>query len=852
MHHGTYSPANRIIERRNNRKIPPAIAYTFSLSPEKESSADELSQETPMNEKPQYDANLTHEGRIDLHINENTCKNFHGLPSTEFQPQDETLIYGEGLDSTDNLTLGQEIPRLAICIMIVGSQGDVQPFVAFGKELMKAGHRVRLATHETFRKFVRENGLEFYPLRGDPKELMEYAVKNEGIIPSFGSILEGDVSRTKEQLVEILDSTFKACIEPDDETNHPFIAEAIISNPPTFGHIHCAQKLCIPLHICFTMPWSPTGAFPHPLANISYNKEHISKINYLSYEIVEVITWSGMKHLINDFRKKTLELETLSTSQAIHLMTTKQVPHTYCWSPALLGKPKDWKEYTFQPIRTFSPPDDLVQFLKSDSPVIYIGFGSIVPDNSARLTKAVLEAVKLVNCKAVISKGWGRMGDGIEVSEKIYLLDQCPHDWLFPQVTAVCHHGGAGTTAAGLRYGKPTIIVPFFGDQFFWGSVVHIINAGPLPLPGKNLTAYQLADAIRFSLKHETCTAAEEIASKMKRENGVAAAVRSFHVNLPLERMLSDLETTFPACFSLPKYDMKISRPVAQVLVASAVIEETDLEFYPVKQWEINEDSHAHVPTYGLVKGAKKAVSTLTSETADGFETAWNASNPLSGTVAIGKGLLKGVGGGLFHSSKGILSLYGETSHLVNKVPSLYDCNYTPQRPVVSDMSTGVKAAKKLVQNSFKEGATDWYKKPKEEAKRHGKKGYVIGAGIGLLNVPIKPMVGTLEAISLASHGAYLSAKHHVKGKDTKENFVSLRLSRSHNASNENILAEHNNDESAASAQSGYSREVCQQILDEFQSNKTVKKDIYTMIKKLRSRSLGSLHEKNTEMITML
>ena len=181
------------------------------------------------------------------------------------------------------------VPRLAIVILIVGTRGDVQPFIALAKALLDYGHRVRLATHETFRTFVHENGIEFYPLAGDPAALMSFMVKNAGIVPSVSSIFAGDIAKSQRVIGEILASTWKACIEDDDETGVPFVAEAIIANPPSYGHIHCAQKLQIPLHIVFTMPWSPTIQFPHPFVKVDYNRAAVEKINMLSYDVVEVM-----------------------------------------------------------------------------------------------------------------------------------------------------------------------------------------------------------------------------------------------------------------------------------------------------------------------------------------------------------------------------------------------------------------------------------------------------------------------------------------------------------------------------------------------------------------------------------
>jgi UDP:flavonoid glycosyltransferase YjiC (YdhE family) len=160
---------------------------------------------------------------------------------------------------------------------------------SLGQSLLSYGHRVRLATHESFRSFVRGNGLEFYPLAGDPSDLMSFMVKNAGIIPSMSSIVAGDVSKKRHTLSDILASTWLACTADDDETFIPFTAQAIIANPPSFGHIHCAEKLQIPLHIIFTMPYSPTTAFPHPLCKIDSSKGPTEIVNYHSYHIVELL-----------------------------------------------------------------------------------------------------------------------------------------------------------------------------------------------------------------------------------------------------------------------------------------------------------------------------------------------------------------------------------------------------------------------------------------------------------------------------------------------------------------------------------------------------------------------------------
>ena len=182
---------------------------------------------------------------------------------------------------------------LNIVIQVVGSRGDVQPFIALGCELRKHGHRVRLATHNLFEDFVRKSGLEFYPIGGDPTELMAYMVKNPGLIPSMKSLRAGDIQLKRKMIAEILVGCWKSCIQPDLISDTPFVADAIIANPPSFAHVHCGQALGVPVHLMFTMPWTSTRSFPQPLANWKNSSTDYKIANYISYGIVDFMTWQG-------------------------------------------------------------------------------------------------------------------------------------------------------------------------------------------------------------------------------------------------------------------------------------------------------------------------------------------------------------------------------------------------------------------------------------------------------------------------------------------------------------------------------------------------------------------------------
>jgi UDP:flavonoid glycosyltransferase YjiC (YdhE family) len=165
--------------------------------------------------------------------------------------------------------------------------------VALGSELQNDGYRVRLATHDVFAGFVRNSGLEFYPIGGDTAELMSYMVKNPGLVPNIQSLRAGEIQRKRLMVSEMLHGCWNACFQPDILTQEPFVADAIIANPPSFAHVHCAEALAIPVHLMFTMPWSATKSFPHPLANLKHSSADPKILNYLTYGVVDIMTWQG-------------------------------------------------------------------------------------------------------------------------------------------------------------------------------------------------------------------------------------------------------------------------------------------------------------------------------------------------------------------------------------------------------------------------------------------------------------------------------------------------------------------------------------------------------------------------------
>jgi UDP:flavonoid glycosyltransferase YjiC (YdhE family) len=224
------------------------------------------------------------------------------LHEEDRKPRPDIVARLSALSQHPSLDETAPIPKLNIVIMVIGSRGDIQPFLKVGKLLKEDyGHRVRIATHPAFKKFVeQDSGLEFFSVGGDPAELMAFMVKNPGLMPSVSTVRAGEIGRRRDSMFEMFQGFWRACINAtDDETDasnlkmmgdrHPFVADAIIANPPSFAHIHCAERLGVPLHLMFTFPYSPTQQFPHPLANIKKSNVDTNYTNFMSYPLVEMM-----------------------------------------------------------------------------------------------------------------------------------------------------------------------------------------------------------------------------------------------------------------------------------------------------------------------------------------------------------------------------------------------------------------------------------------------------------------------------------------------------------------------------------------------------------------------------------
>jgi UDP:flavonoid glycosyltransferase YjiC (YdhE family) len=411
---------------------------------------------------------------------------------------------------------------MRITILTVGSRGDVQPYVALGVGLKGAGHDVRLATHEPFRDFVASNGLEFAPLGADPKQILA-GREGQSWLQSGDSLIRfvGRFLRLFRPLLERnLAYTSAACVG----------SEAIVYSPLAFAGQHVAEALGVPSYQAAVQPATPTREFPiFPLAG---KRSWGGTYNRLSYTLYEQAAWQGLRAVVNRWRKEVLGLPKFPVIAPFKQYRESGVPHLYAFSAAVVPKPSDWPDwhhiagYWFldRPA-AWQPSADIVDFLDAGPPPVYVGFGSMIAKDPAELFDVALAALRRTGQRGVLSTGW--MGaDHAHLPDDVFGIESIPHDWLFPKMKAVVHHGGAGTTAAGLRAGVPSVVTPFFADQPFWAHRVKVLGVGPPPVPQKRITAERLAAAIQTATSDDGMRArAASLGERIRADDGVCTAV---------------------------------------------------------------------------------------------------------------------------------------------------------------------------------------------------------------------------------------------------------------------------------------------------------------------------------------
>ncbi|CCE85519.1 Piso0_005120 [Millerozyma farinosa CBS 7064] len=418
-------------------------------------------------------------------------------------------------------------------LLTIGSRGDVQPYVALAKGLMKEGHHVTIATHSEFQTWVEGYGISFKSVAGDPTELMSLMVKHSTLSVSF---FKEASSRFRRWINELLITSWEACQG----------ADILIESPSAMGGIHIAEALGIPYMRAFTMPWTRTRAYPH--AFIVPDQKKGGSYNYLTHVMFENVFWRGISGQINKWRVNDLGLPRTN----LYKLAQYKVPFLYNISPTVFPPSVDFPDWVkvngywfLEDGNSYDAPSELLEFIKNarnnGKKIVYVGFGSIVVKNAQQLTKAIAEAVLNADVRCILNRGWSDRlkkedESEVELPKEIYDAGTIPHEWLFPRIDAAVHHGGSGTTGATLKAGVPAIIKPFFGDQFFYASRVEDLGVGIVlrKLNEKSFTKALLTVTTDSVIMEKS----KKVGEKIRSENGVADAIAGIYSMLEYARTI--------------------------------------------------------------------------------------------------------------------------------------------------------------------------------------------------------------------------------------------------------------------------------------------------------------------------
>jgi sterol 3beta-glucosyltransferase len=410
---------------------------------------------------------------------------------------------------------------MQILTIALGSQGDVQPYVAVGKGLKDAGHKVRVMTHVNYEKLVTSHGLEFYPAKGNVQEIVS-SPEMQALLEQ-GNFLKINAYTAKLAQDAAIDWARSGLVAAEG------VDLILVGMGGLNVGISLAQKFQIPLLPAFLFPFTPTRAFPGVLFPQSLGKLG-GTFNWLSHLLFRQMMWQGFRKADSISRQQILNLPPAPFWGYYKSPILHRYPTIYGFSPSILPQPADWQNTIivgdwFLAGNDWTPPADLVEFIQNGSPPVYIGFGSMGIRDPAETANLVIQAIARTGQRAILQTGWGGLSKA-DTPDNIKIVNSVPHAWLFPQMAAVVHHGGAGTTAAGLRAGVPSIIVPFFGDQPFWGRRVAELGVGTTPIPRKQLTVENLAMAIdrvvRDPIMRQNAAA---LGVKIRAEDGIGSVI---------------------------------------------------------------------------------------------------------------------------------------------------------------------------------------------------------------------------------------------------------------------------------------------------------------------------------------
>lgn len=399
-----------------------------------------------------------------------------------------------------------------ITIICAGSRGDFQPYIALAQQLKKLGKEVRISGTSEVESIVRSYGIDFFSVEVDYEKL--------GVDPKM--LKEAQSADNPLKMLLIFNKMKKYGIKIAEETYASLEGSDLIVYHPgcTIGYF-AAQEMGIPAVLASPFPMNKTDEY---LSVVSYGKAKPTKLNKkISYKMIQGMLWLASSNTVKAHWKNHFGRIPKDFGKPYEKISSKHPVVVSC-SNFVFQRPKDWNEnihqsgYWFAEENTeYTPSKELSDFISEGEKPIYIGFGSVFNnDEKEELVKLIIDAMKKCKKRGIIS-GMGKINN---LTDNLIAVDSIPHTWLFNNVSLVCHHGGAGTTAAGFRAGVPSVIIPFSNDQFAWAHRAYDLGVGAKPIYKKDLTADKLVEGINFALTQNIINNAKALAQSISTENG--------------------------------------------------------------------------------------------------------------------------------------------------------------------------------------------------------------------------------------------------------------------------------------------------------------------------------------------
>lgn len=404
-------------------------------------------------------------------------------------------------------------------MLTLGTRGDTEPFVALGRALRERGHEVRLAALEPFRDMVAEHGLEFAPWPGDPEEMFATEAWERLVVRPW------NVLAHMRALGAMIEPIFER-IGPEAMAASCEGVDAVVFTANTAFARREALERRLPFVMASLGPFEPTGEFPHPLLASGVRLGRVG--NRLSYAAVNLLLGDILREPVRPGNRARAGLRRLPIPGGSPAWP--QYPVVVGVSEAVLPRPRDWPTQIHQTGFWLTPapasaavPEPLEAFLAAGDPPVYVSFGSMRPVEAERLLGAVLAATGRLGLRTVLGSGFARAAATLD-RDDVLLAETLPHELVLPRFRSFVHHGGAGTVARGLTAGLPTLVVPFVFDQWFWGSRVAAIGAGPPPIRRHQVTAERLTTALERLESDPVRSAAAAVGERMRAEDGAGDA----------------------------------------------------------------------------------------------------------------------------------------------------------------------------------------------------------------------------------------------------------------------------------------------------------------------------------------